>query len=287
MLCSALQGILSKPSEMRKEALKRVLNKLYEKYNSKTYLCSDPLCFVWNYKKKEDREIVGLLASSLAYGHVQQIKSNVQRILNILGPNPSHFVTHFKPETWEIHLSAFKHRFNTGRDFANLLFFMKQMIIQAGSIEGFFMKGYSPQKGMEHALNSFSKRALVLKRIEDAAFQAGRSAGGKKSAGVEFFFPSPANGSACKRMNLYLRWMVRKDNLDLGIWRDIDKSLLVVPLDTHIAEISRRLRWTARKNPSWRMAMDVTESLRGLDSGDPVKYDFALCHNDMLGKEVC
>jgi uncharacterized protein (TIGR02757 family) len=271
---------------MTQEDLKGILNKLYEKYNSKAYLCSDPLCFVWDFKKKEDREIVGLVASSLAYGHVQQIKCNVQRILKVLGPHPADFVIRFHPEKWERHLAGFKHRFNTGHDLANLFYFMKQMIDQAGSIEGFFMEGYSSNKDMEHALSSFSKRALVLKRIEDVILQRSRRAGRKRCAGIEFFFSSPVNGSACKRMNLFLRWMVRKDNLDLGIWEDIDKSLLIIPLDTHIANISRRLGWTSRKNPSWKMALDITGALKRIDPKDPVKYDFALCHNEKLREEV-
>jgi uncharacterized protein (TIGR02757 family) len=92
---------------------------------------------------------------------------------------------------------------------------------------------------------------------------------------VRFFFPSPASGSACKRLNLYLRWMVRREGVDLGVWRGVDPASLVIPLDAHVLAIARRVRLTRYRSPGWAMAMDITRRLRALDPADPVKYDFA------------
>jgi uncharacterized protein (TIGR02757 family) len=121
------------------------------------------------------------------------------------------------------------------------------------------------------ALTSFVERALAL----DHAGLYGRGPL-PPDAGVRFFFPSPADGSACKRLNLYLRWMVRRGGVDLGVWRTVDPAQLVVPLDAHIFTIARRVRLTRYRSAGWPMAVDITRRLRQLDPRDPVKYDFAL-----------
>ena len=102
-----------------------------------------------------------------------------------------------------------------------------------------------------------------------------------RRAGVCYFFPRPSTGSACKRMNLYLRWMVRRDALDLGVWTRVSPSKLIVPLDTHVIRVGKELRLTRYKSPGWRMARDITASLRRLEPSDPVKYDYSLCHLGM------
>ncbi len=101
------------------------------------------------------------------------------------------------------------------------------------------------------------------------------------SRGVRFMFPDPLKGSACKRQNLFLRWMIRNDELDFGLWKEIPTSKLIVPVDTHIAQISKKLQLTKRENVSWKMAEEITNNLKKFDENDPVKYDFALCHIGM------
>jgi len=101
--------------------------------------------------------------------------------------------------------------------------------------------------------------------------------------GVCYFFPRPSAGSACKRLNLFLRWMVRKDAIDLGVWSSVSPSRLVIPLDTHVIRVGRCLRLTRYASPGWKMAADITASLRAVDAADPVRYDFALCHVGMMG----
>jgi uncharacterized protein (TIGR02757 family) len=101
--------------------------------------------------------------------------------------------------------------------------------------------------------------------------------------GVAYFFTRPSQGSACKRLNLYLRWMVRRDAVDLGAWTRVSPSRLVVPLDTHIVRLGRCLRLTKYRSPGWRMAADITRTLRTLDAADPIRFDFSLCHVGMMG----
>jgi uncharacterized protein (TIGR02757 family) len=100
--------------------------------------------------------------------------------------------------------------------------------------------------------------------------------------GVGYFFARPSTGGACKRLNLFLRWMVRRDAVDLGVWTRVKASQLIVPLDTHVIRVGRCLGLTRYKSPGWKMAADITRSLRGLDPKDPVKYDFSLCHIGMM-----
>ncbi len=264
-----LQGIL----KVRKKELKQFLDARYREYNRSSLCAEDPVFFVHRYSTKRDVEIAGLIASSLAYGRIRLIKNSIFEILASVGSSLSGFLTSFHPEEWKRSFAGFRHRFNNGEDIANLLFFMKQMIERSGSIENYFMEGYEPKNGLRGALVSFSERSLCLERVKES-----KKTGRGKSGGVEFFFPSPRDGSTCKRLNLYLRWMVRKDNIDRGVWTALSPSELIVPVDTHIARASRRLGFTRRKNPSWAMACEITAALREFDPIDPVKYDFSLCH---------
>lgn len=260
--------------------LKRVLERLYRAYDLE-FLSTDPLEFVHRYKRPEDREIAGLIASSLAYGRVEGIKRSVQNVLNAMGPSPFNFTRSFDPKKDCGLFAGFVHRFNRGVDICCLIYFARQMIEGSGSIGGFFLKGYSSaDHNVKNALMNFSEKALAL--------DPGNIYGTKglpQKAGVRFFFPTPADGSPCKRLNLYLRWMIRRgDSLDFGQWRDVDPARLVIPLDTHIARISKKIGLTKRANPDWKMAEEITEALKKLDPKDPVKYDFSLCRLGILEK---
>ena len=150
------------------------------------------------------------------------------------------------------------------------------MLEQSGSIEGFFLEGYRDEhEDVGPALDSFSTRALAL----DIRRAYGRV---PRRPGVCYFFPRPSAGSACKRLNLFLRWMVRSDEVDLGAWTKVPASKLIVPLDTHVIRLGRCLRLTRYVSPGWKMAADITRSLRRLDPDDPVRFDFSLCHVGMM-----
>ncbi len=258
--------------------LKRRLERLYRAYD-REFLSSDPLYYLHGFSLPTDREIVGLIASSLAYGRVAGIKKSIEKVLGVMEGDPTGFVLNFRPRVEGRLFQGFRHRFNAADDISCLIYFARQMIERSGSIGGFFLRGYSPDdKNIKKALITFTADVLAL----DSAPVYGADKLPDK-AGVRFFFPSPAGGSPCKRLNLYLRWMVRRgDGLDFGIWNEVSPSRLVVPLDTHIARISVNLGLTERKSRDWKMAEEITESLKRLDPDDPIKYDFALCRLGIL-----
>lgn len=259
--------------------LKNRLDALYATFDL-AFLATDPLEFVHKYDAPEDREIVGLVSSSLAYGRVDTIKKSIARVVDVAGPRPYRFTRRFDPVRGKSLFEGFVHRFNRGDDIACLFWFARQMIEESGSIGNFFMKGYSPDsRNVKEALAAFSHNVLSL----DSTAVYGKKVLPPK-AGVRFFFPNPADGSPCKRLNLYLRWMVRKDKLDFGQWSKVDPAKLIIPLDTHIARISKNIGLTKRANADWKMAEEITEALKALDAADPVKYDFALCRLGILDK---
>jgi uncharacterized protein (TIGR02757 family) len=150
------------------------------------------------------------------------------------------------------------------------------MVEQGGSLEGFFAAGLAADAAtVEQSLESFSTRALALNLTEAYGVVP-------KKPGVAYFFSRPSSGGACKRLNLFLRWMVRIDRVDLGLWSRIRPAQLIVPLDTHVIRVGRCLGLTRLATPGWPMAADITRALRALDPRDPVKYDFSLCHLGMM-----
>jgi uncharacterized protein (TIGR02757 family) len=265
---------------VRIEELRLRLNALYAHYDHR-FVDPDPLEFPRREKQNADREVVGLLASSLAYGGVGQIKRSIFLVRRLLGDRPAEAVRALEPGQLLQALKGFRHRFNDARDLACLLLFVRRMLEEAGSIEAFFLKGFDPEHSdVGPALASFAARALSLDH--EGLYGRGRL---PADAGVRFFFPSPVQGSACKRLNLYLRWMARHDGVDLGVWRGLPAARLVIPLDAHIYTIARRVRLTRYKSPGWAMALDITKRLRRLDPEDPVKYDFALHRMGLFRRE--
>ncbi|MBI5115547.1 TIGR02757 family protein [Candidatus Poribacteria bacterium] len=260
--------------------LKKKLDALYRNYD-KAYLSTDPLMFAHRYKDAADREVVGLVASSLAYGNVKMIQRNVERVLRPMGTHPAEYVRDFDAHSRRSDFSGFAHRFNREADIVLLMHYMKQMLETSGAIGEFFEGGYrSDDSNIRDSLSSFVGRTLALDC--SPVYPEGVL---PESAGIRFFFPSPAAGSACKRLNLYLRWMVRRDDgLDFGLWDFVSPSQLVIPLDTHVARICSLIGLTKLRTAGWSMAVEITENLKRLDASDPVKYDFAICRLGILDK---
>ncbi len=263
-----------------KKLLKERLDMLYGAYDE-GFLSSDPLCYLHKFESPEDMEIVGLIASCLAYGRVVGIKRSIEKVLAVMEGDPAGFTLNFNPHVDGRLFKGFRHRFNVAEDISCLIYFARQMIEQCGSIGGFFMRGYSREdRNIREALEAFTAGVLALDH--GGIYGTGLL---PSKAGVRFFLPSPSGGSSCKRLNLYLRWMVRRgDALDLGLWKGVSPAKLVIPLDTHIARISGNLGLTRRKTRDWKMAEEITDSLKALDPDDPVKYDFALCRLGILDK---
>jgi uncharacterized protein (TIGR02757 family) len=260
---------------LRIDALRPALDRLYEGFNYPDS-AADPIQIVRRFTRTDDRETVGFVAASLAFGRVTSVIQSIERVLAIAGPRPAEYVRRFDAVREKSAFEGVVHRWTRGVDLVALLSLMKQMTDRSGSIEGFFAEDYrASADDIETALDSFSRRAMAL----DLTPAYGRV---PRRPGVCYFFPRPSTGSGCKRLNLFLRWMVRRDALDLGVWSRVSAAKLIVPLDTHVIRVGRCLGLTRYTSPGWPMARDITASLRRIDPADPVKYDFALCHLGMM-----
>jgi uncharacterized protein (TIGR02757 family) len=256
-------------------ALRPRLESLYEAYN-RADSASDPVHKVRPFAAPADREVAGFCAAALAFGRVASVLNSIDTLFRIMGSEPAVFVRTFDPARAPRDLEAMVHRWTRGVDLAALLWILRQMLERSGTIEQFFVEGMKPEEDdLKGALDSFSTRALAL----DIRRAYGNV---PKRPGVCYFFPRPSAGSACKRLNLFLRWMVRHDEVDLGVWTRVPAAKLIVPLDTHVIRLGRCLRLTRYRSPGWRMASEITASLRRLNPDDPIRFDFALCHVGMM-----
>jgi uncharacterized protein (TIGR02757 family) len=264
-------------SPARAAALRPHLDRLYRACAGPA-APADPIDCVRVYSSSADREIAAFVAAGLAFGRVASIQSSVRAALSHMGPSPAAFVRAFDPHRDAGPFLPLVHRWVRGRDIVALLVILRHMLDTAGSLEQFFLAGDDPaSRDIGPGLESFGARARAVDL---------RPVYGRRDArpGVHAFFPLPSGASACKRLNLFLRWMVRRDDIDLGAWRGVSPARLIVPLDVHVIRVGRCLGLTTYASPGWRMASSITASLRQINPSDPVKYDFALCHLGMEGR---
>ena len=260
----------------RLEVVRDRLDGLYRTFDH-VESATDPVHVVRRYPRGPDREVVGFCAAALAFGRVASVLQSIEALLDVMGPHPAAFVRQFDPARHARRIEPLVHRWIRGHDLVALLLILRRMLRDHGSIEAFFLAGDDASSAdIGPALDSFCERALHTDMREVYGQMP-------KRAGVCYFFPRPSAGSACKRLNLFLRWMVRKDAIDLGVWTGVPASRLIVPLDTHVIRLGRCLRLTRYTSPGWKMAAEITASLRALDPRDPVRFDFSLCHIGMMG----
>lgn len=255
--------------------LKNVLDAVANR-KSKLHLANDPLSFCHRFTSPADKEVVALISSAFAYGNVKIILRTLEKIFAVLGDSPAEFIDNYEPDKGKELFKGFKHRFNDSLDLSALLFCIRIMRQQCGSIELFFIQFCDSfdKDNITFALNGFCREVLSF----DYTAVFGHPSPPSNSY-FSFLFPSPASGSACKRLCMFLRWVVRpNDGIDLGLWHSLSPSALIIPVDTHISRIAGYLGFTARKQADWKMALEITANLRLLDRFDPVKYDFALAH---------
>src|SRR5918994_2016752 len=213
------------------------LEALYRQFND-AHAVSDPIQIVRRYERPDDREIVGFCAAALAFGRVQSVLNSIEGLLAVMGPSPAAFVRGFEPARDRDRFAHLVHRWTNGPDFAALVWILHQMFERSGSIENFFAEGLPGDAvDISAGLQSFSTRALAM----DVTPIYGRA---KPRPGVAYFFSRPSSGGACKRLNLFLRWMVRDDKVDLGVWSKVRPGQLIVPLDTHEIRVGQCLRLT-------------------------------------------
>ena len=233
------------------------LNRLYSEYEARLDI-ADPIQVVRRYNNPRDQEIVAFCAAGLAFGRVSSVLNAIESLLLEIGPSPKEFVRKLEPSRHGRVIRELGHRWIQGHDLVALLWLLRKMLETTGSIQEFFRLGYSAEaEDIGTALDQFSTRvrSFDLNAVyPDATIRRG----------VNYFFPRPSDG------------------VDFGVWNQIKRSQLVVPLDTDVIRVGQCLKLTTYRSPGWNMAKQITHGLRQFDQSDPVKYDFALCHLGML-----
>jgi len=235
-------------------------------------LAHDPVSFPHRYRDPQDIEVVAWLAATLAYGNVVVFSAVIEKWLALTGGAPYRYFLNFQPNRERPDYAGLYHRFATATDLFAFGLMIHRILQTSGSLGRLFAESFDDgDDDIRPALTRFVDAAR-------AKFD------GQMTPGLRHLLPSPQDGSACKRLNLYLRWMVRPaDGIDFGLWTRIPPNRLVVPLDVHTFRIYRYLGFTRRKSANWKTAQEITQILLQIDAEDPVGYDFALCHLGMSG----
>lgn len=266
---------------MRPNPLRLVLDQAYEDYHLLERRSADAIHLVHQFDSPADREIVALFSALLAYGNVSSILKSIQRLIDTLKGLPYDALLNRR---FSKQLGIFCHRFTTGQDIEILFHQVGTALESHGSLEAFFLHT-NPQPSVSSFpmdLTSFVHRLRALplpSRLKKLAPARARN--------LKYLLSSPEDGSACKRLNLFLRWMVRPaDGIDLGQWTQVSPAILRLPVDTHLLRVLQELEWTASKTANWKVVEEATMRLRELNPEDPVRYDFALCHLSMQGFSI-
>lgn len=247
-----------------------------------SHVHQDPLGFVHRYSDPLDQEVAGFLAAVFAYGRLDLILRNLEALFRPLTDRPAQWILGTSPADWRTVYKGFRYRFQKQEDLLILLWLLQDLLVRHGSIQEAFSRFLLPsgRDGFNLRLSLSAWTRYLLERAGSAPSALARAG----TAGFRHLLAGPDAGSPCKRWNLYLRWMVRgPDRFDLGIWRCLPTSDLLMPIDTHTARISRWLGLTNMATPSWRMAEEVTLSLKKLHPEDPVRYDFPLARLGIAG----
>jgi len=246
--------------------VKQFLDSLVKKYETPDFIKDDPVQFPHRFSDNADIEISGLISSCLAYGKRTKIIEDVDIVHKLMNNKPAEFVRNFDYERDLKYFLDFRHRYTAGTDVALLIHVIGQVLSEYDSLENVFMTNYSDDDiNIKPALTGFVNilKSFIPDNIENFS-------------GLNYLLPSPEKGSACKRLNLFLKWMVRSGPVDLNIWKKVSTDKLIMPLDIHVSKLSRKLNLTARKPDDWKTAEEITENLKMFDPNDPVKYDFAI-----------
>jgi uncharacterized protein (TIGR02757 family) len=258
-------------------ALRQPLERLYREFDYDARVGRDAIQFPLRYAHAPDRELVGLLTCCLAYGRVELFGRELDRALSVMGSSPATFVREFDAGRQASVFDGFLYRFNRPRDLVAFCVAARDVLARHGTLEKCFLAGDPEREGpIGPALERFA-RTFLDADLQDV-FPRGRL-----SRGYRHLFPLPSVGGPCKRLLLYMRWMVRRVAPDFGLWQAVSPARLLMPVDTHVENMSRAIGLTRRRSRNWRMAEEITARLAAVDPADPVKYDFALCHKRMSG----
>jgi uncharacterized protein (TIGR02757 family) len=273
--------LLCYPVSVNKPQITELFEEAFRNYHSAFHRESDPVSLAHSYDLAPDQEVAGFFAALLAYGNVKTILTSGKTALAPLGKSPAKFLRERKDfiGLWP----NFRHRFTRGEDLEIVATWLNSILNSHGSIESFFVATRHPlNSDMQILLSDFVQRlrALHLTSAQKKVFQ-------NRERNLKYLVSDPLQGSACKRLNMYLRWMVREtDGVDLGLWKRLHPRQLKLPIDTHLLQTLKLLKWTRSKQATWKVAEHATQKLLLLNSGDPIRYDFALCHLSMSGGKL-
>ena len=250
--------------------LKGFLDRAVEEYNRPDFIKDDPICIPHQFSKKQDIEIMGFWTAILAWGNRKTIINKSKELITLMDGQPHDFICNHQENDLKKFLN-FKHRTFNATDTLYFIHFFKQHYQKFDSLEDAFILGMEAKdQTIEKALIHFREYFFSLQEAPQR---------------TQKHIATPARNSACKRINMFLRWMVRSDNqgVDFGLWQKIKPAQLVAPCDVHVERVARKLGLITRKQTNWKTALELTDNLRELDSKDPVKYDFALFGLGVVG----
>lgn len=242
---------------------KEKMDELVKKYETESFISPDPVSIPHTFKDKKDIELAGFISSLVAYGSRKVFLKKLDELFKIAQNEPLNFILNFEPEI----LGDFNYRFGKTADFAEIFKILRTLYEKDGGLEELFKYGYN------QAPDSDGKAGKMFQTVTDYFYSRVSSKAGQ---GFYFMIPDPKNGGAMKRMCMYLRWMVRKPPVDFGIWNFMPQSELLIPLDVHVARISREMGLLTRKQNDFKAVLELTENLKKFDAKDPAKYDFAM-----------
>lgn len=262
----------SKATRMRPD-LANYFEELTARFQKEDFIETDPVMYLHRHAAQRDSELVGFISALFSYGSVVLIKRAIETILEPMGAHPHQFIIQFdaSKKYWQ----GFSHRFHKEHHVIALMEWLQSVLREHKTLEAYFRKKFSESGSFEGMMNA-------------VAHDFERANARRLDHGLRFLINAPEKGSTCKRMLMFLRWMVRKDEIDRGYWAWLSPSQLIIPVDTHIARISWHLRLRSgklKRAANWKMALEITESLRNIIPDDPVKVDFALTRLGILGLE--
>ena len=241
--------------------LKELLDRLHDRYNIEDFIADDPISVPHRFSDRKDREIAGFLSASIAWGNRKSIVRSGHRMMDLMDNQPADFVRNASEHDLKF-VEQFVHRTFNGGDLRDFILALRRMEEQHDGIGAFFEKRFAETQSV----------AVCLKDFREELLRADHN------LHVEKHISSIAKGAACKRLCMYLKWMVRRDDrgVDFGLWRSIPMSALYIPLDIHVGEVARELGLLNRRQNDWKAVEELTATLREAAPEDPVRYDFAL-----------
>lgn len=266
--------------ETKQKTITELLEAAHLEFHHQSERSQDPIQFVHRYPAPQDQEVVALFASLLSYGNVRTILGSVEKILKPLGDTPAASILELNlTDRWK----GFKHRFTTGEDIEVLAHWIRGALKSHQSLESFFTATQvENRQTIKPLLSSFVQR-FTTQRLPGRLVAVAE----RRERNLKYLISDPERGSACKRLNMFLRWMVRPaDGIDLGLWKSLSPEILVLPIDTHLLQTLIKLKWTKSATANWKVAEEATKRLRKICPEDPIRYDFALCHLSMNGKDI-